>query len=486
MTADEPIAKRHFSLSDQEAFARISGDSNPMHLDAVASRRTMAGAPVVHGVHGAMWALEKLCEAGVPISALASLKVQFPKFVHLDCEVALRIARRKDDTLKAEISSDGMVTTVLNLKFGQRRPSTPMWGGAATPPSDISKPHVLALAEMQGLSGILAATDVPELASEFPFLCEALGRRPALALAQLSTLVGMICPGLHSIFSSFDVSFTAEDNAALCWRTLSTDERFRSVVMEVRGAGIEGEVKAFARPEPVETPAVAALAAHVSPREFEGRTALVIGGSRGLGALTAKLLAAGGARVIVTYAAGQAEADSVVADIRARQGALTALAFPFDVASNATEQLQSLPSGITHAYYFATPRIGQQSTKTFTQKRFEALAAFYVDGFADFVMALAARAGGKPMSILYPSTVFIDERPKGMTEYAMAKAAGEVLAQDLSSTLGIPITTPRIPRVLTDQTAALTLGEFADPVDILLPLLRAEPQPALQAAELPI
>jgi NAD(P)-dependent dehydrogenase (short-subunit alcohol dehydrogenase family)/acyl dehydratase len=484
MTADEPIAKRTFSLADQEAFARISGDSNPMHLDAVASRRTMAGAPVVHGVHGALWALEKLCEAGVPISALASLKVQFPKFVHLDCEVELRIARRKDDTLKAEISNDGMVTTVLNLKFGPRRPGTPLWDGAPTAPSDISRPHDLTLAEMQGLSGILAATDVAELASEFPFLCEALGRRPTLVLAQLSTLVGMVCPGLHSIFSSFDVSFTADATSALAWRTTSIDERFRSVVMEVRGAGIEGEVKAFARPQPVDTPGVAALAAHVSPREFEGRTALVIGGSRGLGAVTAKLLAAGGARVIVTYASGQAEADSVVADVCARRGDAAALALPFDVTAGAEAQLESLPPGITHIYYFATPRIGQQSTKIFTRKRFDALLAFYVDGFADLVTSLASRPASKLMSVLYPSTVFIDERPKGMTEYAMAKAAGEVLARDLSSTLGIAITTPRIPRVLTDQTAALTLGDLADPVDILLPLLRAEPQLALQAAEL--
>ena len=138
MTADEPIAKRNFSLADQEAFARISGDSNPMHLDAVAARRTMAGAPVVHGVHGALWALEKLCEAGVPISALTSIKVQFPKFVHLDCEVALRIARRKDDTLKVAKKLTITVGESIMIKSGDASISMQKNGNIVIKGKDIT------------------------------------------------------------------------------------------------------------------------------------------------------------------------------------------------------------------------------------------------------------------------------------------------------------------------------------------------------------
>lgn len=51
-----------------------------------------------------------------------------------------------------------------------------------------------------------------------------------------------------------------------------------------------------------------------------GKTALVTGGSRGIGAACAKLLAARGATVVVTYSKSAARADTVVADITSAGG----------------------------------------------------------------------------------------------------------------------------------------------------------------------
>lgn len=51
--------------------------------------------------------------------------------------------------------------------------------------------------------------------------------------------------------------------------------------------------------------------------ELAGPRALVTGGSRGIGAATARLLAARGADVVVTYRTRRADAESVVAAIRA-------------------------------------------------------------------------------------------------------------------------------------------------------------------------
>lgn len=53
-------------------------------------------------------------------------------------------------------------------------------------------------------------------------------------------------------------------------------------------------------------------------RPLAGRTALITGGSRGLGAATARRLAAMGARVIVTYRRQEDEAQRVVADCEAQ------------------------------------------------------------------------------------------------------------------------------------------------------------------------
>jgi hypothetical protein len=61
-----------------------------------------------------------------------------------------------------------------------------------------------------------------------------------------------------------------------------------------------------------------------------------------------------------------------------------------------------------------------------------------------------------------------------MTEYAMVKAAAEILCADLMAATGLSIAVPRIPRVLTDQTATVPPVETQDPVAVMLPLLRAE------------
>jgi hypothetical protein len=60
-----------------------------------------------------------------------------------------------------------------------------------------------------------------------------------------------------------------------------------------------------------------------------------------------------------------------------------------------------------------------------------------------------------------------------MTEYTMAKAAGEVLCADLNKALSPShVTISRLPRLATDQTASVTAVETADPLQTMLPLVR--------------
>ena len=74
------MATRRFTLEDQFAFAALSGDSNPLHLDPVAARRTMIGAVVVHGVHLLLWGLDRLA-AQRPLHGFRRLRVNFDRYV---------------------------------------------------------------------------------------------------------------------------------------------------------------------------------------------------------------------------------------------------------------------------------------------------------------------------------------------------------------------------------------------------------------------
>ena len=58
----------------------------------------------------------------------------------------------------------------------------------------------------------------------------------------------------------------------------------------------------------------------VNRDEFKGQSALIIGGSRGLGEVTAKLLAAGSADVRLSYYQGEEDAIGIVDDISSNGG----------------------------------------------------------------------------------------------------------------------------------------------------------------------
>ncbi|MEI7712393.1 MAG: DUF1800 family protein [Rhodospirillales bacterium] len=123
-------------------------------------------------------------------------------------------------------------------------------------------------------------------------------------------------------------------------------------------------------------------------------------------------------------------------------------------------------------YYMATPKIFRRQEAVFSAANFQEFLTFYVTGFADLCNELRARSSSE-MSVFYPSSVSIDDRPANMTEYTMAKAAGEVLCADMTS-FGRwqRLLVRRLPRLPTDQTATLFDADDADPVETMLPIVR--------------
>jgi NAD(P)-dependent dehydrogenase (short-subunit alcohol dehydrogenase family) len=213
-----------------------------------------------------------------------------------------------------------------------------------------------------------------------------------------------------------------------------------------------------------------AAVAHVTSGEFRGTRALVVGGSRGLGEITAKLLAAGGSDVAITYSVGAQDAQTVSREIIGFGG--RCLALHYDVRRDALTQLSQMNLSPTHVFYFATPHIAGNKALGFDLDRFREFEAFYLVGFYALVRACLER---RPEGIqaFYPSTTFISERPGAMTEYAMVKAAGELLCADIVRfTPNVTIVSRRLPRLPTDQTGSIAQELLADPIETLLPIIR--------------
>jgi len=276
---------------------------------------------------------------------------------------------------------------------------------------------------------------------------------------------------LHSIYSELSVKACEVDQTegTLNFRVSDTDLRFNALEQEISGGGISGVVRSFVRQPPSRQASMQDLAGVVAPGEFTGTVALVVGGSRGLGELTAKLIATGGGRIILTWQSGQQDAENVADEIRSAGGVCDTVAY--DVLQPAAEQFAALPALPTHMYYFATCAIFRSQGEVFSSSRLQEFLAFYVDGFWKLVRGLHALQ--PDISVFYPSSVAVIERPRGMTEYSMAKTAGEVLCADLTKALApMKITVSRLPRLPTDQTAVITPVETADPVETMLPIVR--------------
>ena len=470
------LASKIFAAADQTKFAALTGDYNPIHMDPVAARRTVVGSPVVHGIHTLLWLIDNVGAKHTDIDNVVAVKARFFKPVHLGDLVEAWVVQLGPTSLRvqARVTGAEVISVVVTLGAPLARPPQLLTKLTAETVGRQGMPADLTLGEMENRTGRLLFTkELAGLGKEFPGATRLLGASRVEALGCSTYLIGMVVPGLHSIYAGLDLRlFTDADISNELQYTVTTvDPRLRRVELKVQGAGVSGVLNAFARVPPVLQPPMDAVAEHVTSGEFAKSTALVVGGSRGLGEITGKLIAAGGGRVIITYARGKTDAENLAGEINAWGGRCEIAAY--DIHKNADEQLEALKRTPTHLYYFATPMIFGGNANYFSRERFAEFNEFYVHGFARLVEATRRRAP-EGIAVFYPSSVFVQNRPRHMTEYAMSKAAGEILCVDIArSCKDVRVLAERLPRLRTDQTSTLIQVDAVSAVPIMLSIVRA-------------
>jgi NAD(P)-dependent dehydrogenase (short-subunit alcohol dehydrogenase family) len=469
------LGTRLFDWKSQNEFAVFSGDFNPLHMDPVAARRTQAGRPVVHGVHAAIWALDVLARQQALQLPIARIKVRFHKWIYVGEEVAVELESQDDAGIRCRLSVDGLGVASLEISFGDAKVAVARENSPETVPAPSwpEEPVNLSVEQIRAASGWLAfAQDTDAANTCFAAVAAAIGSMRVAGLACMSRLVGMVCPGLYSSFTGFTVDAVepAVRPDAMYFQVAKLHERFRLVTESVEGGGWHGVIECAARIPPVSQALMQDFADSVRDQEFQHASALIVGGSRGLGELAAKLIAAGGGEVTITYAVGLAEAQDVQRQIREQSGKCEIL--QYDATMPVAGQLSQLKHIPTSLYYFATPMIFRRKKNEYAQSDFNDFLRVYVDGFHGLVQELL-RTSGAALTAFYPSSVAVEARPEGMTEYAMAKAAGEVLCADLERfNERLRVVVERLPRMLTDQTASATPVKTATPVDTMLRIVR--------------
>jgi NADP-dependent 3-hydroxy acid dehydrogenase YdfG len=473
------LSNRCFSMEFQKAFSRLSGDYNPMHDDPIAARRTMAGGQVVHGIHQALAAIEAviahLRQQGSPGRAVTGLTALFQKPVLVGETVSFHLAELTFESCQIICKMREDSICQIFIQWGIL-PAT----SQDEPPSLRSEPMAeLHFDELALKAGSLELGLDTALAREmFPLTMAALGPVGTAEVLSLSRLVGMHCPGLHSLFGQCAVTFHETTGGALLhYRVEQTDARFGKVVMQVSGPRIQGQVTAFFRPPPERQPGMAEVMRLVKPGSFAQSIALIVGGSRGLGEITARLIAAGGGLPIITYHQGAADAERTAADIRSAGGRCEVLQLDVRRGETFIQQLSAAKQMPRSLYYYATPKIFGRRLGFFDHDRLREFQDVYVTSFGRLIDSVVA-ACPTTLRVFYPSSVAVTETMREMTEYAMAKRAGEELCAFYNRhTKQIEIIVERLPRIRTDQTSTLLPVPAEDGLEVMLPLVRRMEMP---------
>lgn len=159
--------------------------------------------------------------------------------------------------------------------------------------------------------------------------------------------------------------------------------------------------------------------------DFTGGVALVTGASRGIGAVTARMLGAGGAKVYVNYLTHGSEADSVVAAIRDAGGSAEAVRFDASSPQEVSPAIASIferEEGIDYLVNNAGVRYNSLTHATSDKLWQDCLrinldAAFCVT--RQVVKSMARRQKG---SIVIVSSIAGSIGSFGQSAYAAAKA----------------------------------------------------------------
>ena len=282
-------------------------------------------------------------------------------------------------------------------------------------------------------------------------------------------IIGMRYPGQDSLFRGFNLQFSHHDRegGVMTCTGAPMQSLFGECSVKVESEFVQGELSAFFRPPVIQYNPISVLLKKKLVGNFSRQRTLVIGGSRGIGMQCARLLAIGRSNgVLVTY---NKSFDNIINLLNELRGyGCTAEAVQLDAVHPSADSLEKIRVfAPTHLYYFATPKISSV-IKTFNQGKFERFCNCYIFALNKLVDELKPH-GLK--GVFVPSSIAIDELPKDMVEYAMAKEAMECWgrAMNADKKKGVRVYMPRFPRIRTAQTQVLLPVEAADAEDILFP-----------------
>jgi NAD(P)-dependent dehydrogenase (short-subunit alcohol dehydrogenase family) len=494
--SEQLVEQIRFNAQDVELFREASHDVNPLHTSAAYARRTSYGEPVVYGILGTLAALSLLPERPGRVISEVALTFLGPIFQGID--YASKVTAKGENKAKVVLEDAGRSVLSASLTFvpgtdeGELAPSArPRETPTAWTLEDL-RPGLEANGRYSPEPAALAA-----LIARWRLAGKGFGAAHVSALLWASYLVGMELPGERATFTRLQVSFDgAAAQAPLDYQARvaeEIDERFDLLQIE---AGLwqggskfaKSGIWSIVRRDPPEF-SPATLLTRLAPSEaLRGKTGLVTGGARGLGAAFVAALASQGCHVLLNYHSSRGEAEALRDSLADATGQVTLV--QGDASDTAwcrsmRDRVIEGQGGLDILVCNASPPIrplgltpdSLDRVADFLGRSFGLVAGPLAAGYE----LIASRSGW----CVVVSSEYARTAPAEFPHYVAAKCAAEGLARSVAARFPkANLLLVRPPRLLTDQTNVASAREGALPVEAVAAAVVAricDPRPSAGA-----
>lgn len=459
--------------SDMALFSAVSHDANPLHMSPAYARRTPFGEPIVFGVLGALATMQHTPPRPGQVLSKVSLLFLEPLFPEVRYGLTVK-SDVAEDSIQVLDGGRRMVECTFTYQDAATprdvaESATPRWPAARavasrTAPADWDQASITEGLSVAG-DYMPPSPEMERLIARWELEDKGITLQQIAALAWTSYVVGMEIPGKQAAYSRLEMDLTADQPTAVSpysyvAEVVRRDSRFDLLRVAARlsmGETVmaDAQISAFLRGDSPMCSLESLRRCLPPSRALHGKVALVIGGSRGLGAALAAALASQGCSVLINYSRSQHEAETLRDNLIRAQWDVRLLAgdaADYGWCRRQGDNVAAEFGGLDFLVCNASPAIRPLDFVPDTLDRFHEFVdrslRLVATPLAAFQEPLKLR-NGRPIVI---SSIYAKTAPADFPHYVAAKSAIEGLVRSISARGAASGMLVRPPKLLTDQT----------------------------------
>jgi len=469
------IGKKNFTHKDQLNFAKLSCDFNYTHVDPISARRSIHQVQVVHGVNLLLTALNYYFKK-TNIIKFKKIKCIFMHPVIINKTVDFILEERKEN-ISIQITDSAKTYSIITLSKDNvtLREKLPKHNIYYNKINKINKNYINKNFIKINKKNRYYKINLYNFKSSSSYnnLKKYLSNVQIKEILSLSYFVGMVCPGYNSILSSIDINFDNQifKNENINFSLKKFDKRV-NLLKTYFSNRIFGIINSFTYSGQVKQPSISKIKKFIYKKEFSKINTLIVGGSRGIGELTAKILVLGGANTTITYYQGIKEAKKLKENIKFETGQICKIKKLNVISKDFIDEIKNCLNK-DFIFYYPTPQILSTKNEKFSGEKFKYYYKFYVKQFT-ILCNFIEKYSDKQIIIFYPSTIFVLNESNNFKEYVKAKSIAENKIKEINKNFkNVKIISHRLPQLNTDQTSRVINTSKNDNIKVMVPIIKS-------------